>query len=202
MEIEGRFLLNFWIPYASRSFAEVSVTIRRLFCGCLCRFWWLCLSECTDHQVAGAGIVRVYRWQPIFVPIRVHWWLGCCGCRRWSSDGHSLREIWSLVPLPIPGAVLGAGIDQGLRVTRLPLPLPNSLPERSDSSGYWRAGAGFQFQVSVSIYRRTWYKTFDKLGHRTTQGKWFEYHTIISTCKAVILLLNNCQYIMKFDTWR
>ena len=83
----------------------------------------------------------------------------------------NLPATWSLVPLPIAGTVLGSGIDQDLRVTRLSLPLPNSVPERSDSSGYWRAGAGFQFQVSVSIYRRTWYKTFDKLGHRTTQGK-------------------------------
>ena len=93
------------------------------------------------------------------------------------------------MPLPIPGAVLGAGIDQGLRVTRLPLPLPNLVPERSDSSGYWRAVAGFQLKVSVSIYRRTWYNTFDKLGRRTTQGICFEYHTIISTRRAIILLL-------------
>ena len=83
----------------------------------------------------------------VLVPVRVHRRLGCRSCRRWSSDGHSLPATWSLVPLPIPGAVLSAGIDQGLRVTRLPLPQPNSLPERSDSNGYWRAGAGFQVQV-------------------------------------------------------
>ena len=75
----------------------------------------------------------------VLVPVRVHRRLGCRSCRRWSSDGHSLPATWSLVPLPIPGA--------SLRVTRLPLPLPNSVPERSDSSGYWRAVAGFQLKV-------------------------------------------------------
>ena len=44
------------------------------------------------------------------------------------------------MPLPISDAVFGARTGQSLPTTRLPLQLPNSVPERCDSSGDWGVG--------------------------------------------------------------